>query len=705
MNKKQLEKELNKLEVTDSLTVSKFLKNTNCYKNYLAEAFWNSSCTPFLLKNISRDKLWNDVLWKYFSKNENANEAVFSEILKVTKQKMLIDIIKGSKAYQYQNHWITFKSLRISKELNYKRFFKEIKFVKEFSEYWESLTEPILERLLQYSKEDVLVQTTFYFERLKGSNSFKRNQLKQTSYKASLINLINEFLELDFKGQNSSTNGNTFTYHNSNKKLEDFTEILEFFLTKNENEYQINKYLAGLAEFEEIENLEALIYTNKHHSFYRKTLEKGNYEEIYITNLLSQNKIFTNKLKDSNDFWYNRFYINNEISLNYFKFYNLPLSVTIQNEQINIEDILDILNHCSLLFYKDLEEDLVKRIHLLANKYKKLGAPDLLVSFNLNVLIENVSIFFNLSKRKSEIIINFLTSDTNSKKKSIDIKNKPFIKIGQNIFWVSSFLNDRKWSVALHRNLIKQGYLNDNIVAANSEKFIAELFNKAGFNAIPSHRYRVGNLNGEIDTLAFKDNILFLVELKNTYLEENMLRNNEYAEFKFKKLASSQLDKAKRYIQNNFEEIIKIEELNVNCKLSDLKIETLIVSNIFQSDEIKIKDRHLKVSLFELAIILLNDLSEIFKSKIDEYLLKANFGDISFQDMERFNNRNNPYIKPFNNISENLNLWSNPDFCSASDLIDAVVKNKVFQHLDNQRYYPREEIELKKYDPNDKHLK
>lgn len=61
------------------------------------------------------------------------------------------------------------------------------------------------------------------------------------------------------------------------KQKEDFRELIEFFFAKYDNEYQLNIYLSGFAEFEIIDGMESEIITNTEHIKYRQTLEKRNF--------------------------------------------------------------------------------------------------------------------------------------------------------------------------------------------------------------------------------------------------------------------------------------------------------------------------------------------------------------------------------------------------------------------------------------------
>ena len=162
------------------------------------------------------------------------------------------------------------------------------------------------------------------------------------------------------------------------------------------------------------------------------------------------------------------------------------------------------------------------------------------------------------------------------------------------------------------------------------------------------------------------------------------MRYSWYNAIRFEYKASDQLKKIEEYIQRNFEEVKNIPELGIDCSLDELKIIPLIVSNIFEIDDYIIKGEYRKISLFELMVILNNDLYDTLNSRMNSVLLGENL-DTSFSSVIQSFNRNAPHIKkeelkPY--TVEESDLWSNPDGCSSTDLLDAIDKKKVWIGLD-----------------------
>ena len=328
---------------------------------------------------------------------------------------------------------------------------------------------------------------------------------------------------------------------------------------------------------------------------------------------------------------------------------------------------------------------------------------DFMVVYDEKELIYNCEMYFNWDKNEVENILKFLTTDLSVNRAfNIDILTRPLIKIGNQYIWLSSLLRDRRWENVMHRRIVAEK-LNQHVEqSAKIEKQLADTFVKAGFNAVSSYCYK----GGEIDTLVYKDKTLFIIELKTSYIVEDLIRNKEYEIRKFEYKAKEQLNRNIKYIEENFQEIKGIKSLGIDCKFEDIKIIPLIVSNIYTSDDLFFDNKYLKVSMFELLVILHNDLYDLLNFKSGRILLNSEM-EIPIPLLMQMQNQNAPEIKK-NNIKtdkEACNLWKDKKHCSVNDIIDAIENNKVWNFLDDlQEFNYLENIELKQFDPNKKML-
>lgn len=302
-------------------------------------------------------------------------------------------------------------------------------------------------------------------------------------------------------------------------------------------------------------------------------------------------------------------------------------------------------------------------------------------------MLKAITSYFGWGVDLTQPIIDFLTTDLNdSQNPQIDFLARPLIKIGSQYIWLSSFLRDRKWEVLMQKRILNDGLINLNTQTQGIEKGLADNFIEAGFKALASYKYedKVKHFSGEIDTLAYKDNSLFVIEIKTTHIEENLMRYAAYQALRFEYKAASQLERNLDFIKTNFDSFKKIPELNIECSLEELKIIPLIVSNIFESDDILINEQFLKVSLFELMVILNNDLFETLSSPSGLALGSSEFNISAASVIQSFNRRapgfNQNHSNPIS--KEQCNLWSSMDACSPEDIINAIRTRIVWQGLD-----------------------
>jgi hypothetical protein len=132
------------------------------------------------------------------------------------------------------------------------------------------------------------------------------------------------------------------------------------------------------------------------------------------------------------------------------------------------------------------------------------------------------------------------------------------------------------------------------------EKRIEALFLKNGFRTIQGHKFKYPEIaEGDIDALAFRDNVLFVVQAKMTH-QRFLAHNIRTLRDTFQK-AGDQMDVALYVLSEHWTDISS--KLNISTPYSSLKIVTLIVSNSFEYDHQYFND-HLKISYCELENVL-----------------------------------------------------------------------------------------------------
>ena len=421
--------------------------------------------------------------------------------------------------------------------------------------------------------------------------------------------------------------------------------------------------------------------------------------------------------------------IKNFISVNYYAESSLPEEIEFNGDKFKPFHYFQVLNSLSvfsninwnILLNEQLlnspdENPIIRVIKIINNNldnnriYKqdnqtRGSMPSPLHCRNFNDFIEITSSINKINQNDEvKTIFEFASNNLNLKKKEpIDLLNKPFIKFGKNVFWFSELLSGNAHGLNLVSRVFKHLQVNNrtqlNEYTNNVELKIWRFFKEAKFEVKHSYKY-----NGtEIDVLAFKDNIVFPIQIKSTYGRSNVHEiyiHNRDAFSKAKKQIHSDLD----HLQSKIGKA-RIKELFNIPKTDEYEIFPLIVTNTFE-EEGKIYNINgydvYKISDFELMIILRNWKYLIFN--LAEVTLNEVFGDeIPPQYLQVFTalQKNDKILQNFTKMEEEVidknlpdwNLWKEGETeCSASTLKEAIVKEKLWSHLSREDFIIKNEV-------------
>ncbi len=734
-----ISKRINDLENKSFGDVMSFLKETSCYQNGRSckgsSLFWQSELPIKYFEELSNNPLYKELLFRYFSSPLNVNTK-FLDLATKNTPKHLIEIIKLSKAFEIKEHWDSFSVFKNHTNRTICNFYKELEYVKRLLKNWEKESKYFVSILEKLHYEDILIHTVSYFEKFKrSSKNTKGNRNLIVSIEVNLIYVLNWILNIKKQKslEDNFENKPKYSIQEFRKKIAEtlpplntpesiegeyllkekiddekklIRETIEFFFQYYGIKHQINKYLVGFAEFEFIDKLEAELRTNKRFQIFQRNDKKNSYEDFFYFNKASENKKLKKEVENISETFAKEVTLNIYATSEYFKYLRLPLEYQTENFGIiDLKKVFRLLNVFSLYFMPS------GRMFIGTNTFTRpkpkvfleYFKDDYIVCCEEKELIYNCEMYFNWDDKEVKNILGYLTTDLSVNRKFlIDLLTRPLIKIGTQYIWLSSLLRDRNWKNIMHRRIVAEK-LNKHVEqSAKIEKQLADTFVKAGFNALSSHCYK----GGEIDTLAYKDNTLFVIELKTSYLVEDLIRNKEYQIRKFEYKATAQLERSIKYIKDNFHVIKEIKNLNIDCNIEELKIVPLIVSNIYEADDLVIDSKFLKISMFELMVILHNDLYNLLNLKSGKIMVNSEM-EIPIPFFEQMENQNEPEIKQ-NNIKtdkETCSLWEDKNYCSVNDLIDAIENNKVWKFLDELREFNIvEAINLKPFDDSMKIL-
>lgn len=234
----------------------------------------------------------------------------------------------------------------------------------------------------------------------------------------------------------------------------------------------------------------------------------------------------------------------------------------------------------------------------------------------------------------TEQVVNLISSNVKNLKyfdrlnPQINLIGKPFLKINDFYFAFNGILGETNLQVSFLINTMQSNWVFHNQVESKEveqmEKNVKLMLNNAGFpNVICSTDYFQDNKRkGNFDAVAYENGVLLLIELKRSKMRIHLSDAHDEHENSLSK-ASNQLEKATKYISENFEKCKNeyFKELHIKeTKYSQLKVYPIIVSTSFENDHVLINGKHLKISYYEFQRVLEFEIEIINSNKLESFV-------------------------------------------------------------------------------------
>jgi hypothetical protein len=217
--------------------------------------------------------------------------------------------------------------------------------------------------------------------------------------------------------------------------------------------------------------------------------------------------------------------------------------------------------------------------------------------------------------------------DKNKEEKLPNIFEKPLLKLDDLVLIMPFVLGNQNLFASIINNLLnvhfkRTKYRKEEV--NQSENYLLKLFQKLNFKAIAN--YELPSLKhydvGDVDLICVKDDYLFVLELKSTYIRTSFENIWDYKSNVLRK-ASSQLNKRKRLI----DKLIK----DNNQEFKELfgfpkNIVYLIIDTSFEFDH-EMFDENLKISMFELINLLNGDNKEFYPNGFSTEIFLQNINN------------------------------------------------------------------------------
>ena len=687
----------------DDVSLLKFLTRSRVYQKKIgssnSEYFWKSGIPVGRASLLFKSEKASEFVFGYFGRDSHCTSVV-NESIAGTNPQVFLKVAKISQIFLKSAWYTDLKFMERSGIQELKVAFKEFSFLYLLNQRWERDKQPYLSKLLSYSIETILIQTIAYFEKFKRSSSvLSNNRAALTSYEVTLCYVFSEIIS-DLRGEAKNYKipiTNTLSIADFNELLKsqlpplnppeglangaytpleeiseekaELREIIEFYFSRRVYQNHVDKYCSGFADFQVIDGEAAELSSNNNFKLFVRNDYKYKYIENYYAN---RGQILKQEAEPATDVasWEKQ----TSLLAYYHQFEALKIGVIgTKLEQKDFLDITELLVELSkwlmpqgrtiiLSQVEEKQEGTIMQPETFTKQipeaFEKLFKPDYLVRIEGHELIEKCATYFKWSEKHVGHILDFLSYDLNkSYLFEVDFLYRPLLKVEGAFYWLSPMLKDRHWANLMHTRIVKDKIIDHNDQSKELEKSMADMFNKAKFTAIPSLKY--GDEAGEIDTVVYKDGHILFIELKTTYHTEDLLRESEFNSRALDDKAAGQLDRAIEYYYENFE--FFREALRIDKQKEEIVVDSLIVSNIFDWDDLMKGGKHLKTSLLELEIILKNSLYDMLNIQLPGFLTADNTAAlrIPVYRVEAPHNSNNPRYKgmPFDCSKENCDLW------------------------------------------------
>jgi hypothetical protein len=603
--------------------------------NYAQQALSKKSIGFSEFWNVANKEISSHKFLSLYFKSKTVSPEILSFFFQ-NELDVLKAVIKETKAFRKNVHFDSIKNI----------FLNDTSFILEM-EYWKKVFHEIeleLEKhnsfLSGFNLEELLAICSFYYEKERITKQIERN----TDY--HLIEIINEILNYRFsriKALNKpivNTHSDESLYKfgikllgqllykgdqsiagvfNSFGKLADLNNIYDKYCVQ---EFTLSFFDSNTANVKPINEENYLKY--KHDG------NKYQYWANYYTNSLAfQYPDVINEIEESEISWYNKIGAKT-VWANFYQYVDagFPEKIRIsENDFIEPMAFFRIINSLggwsnirwnNFIEQQVLDNNLENPYKIILDimlfnerEYKNSALPLLFREFDM--LVKQAEEINRTEKDTGRFSISLFTNNlSDSKTSRINISDKPFVKIGKNIYWIAGILSNKNYSVMLQNIMLQNDRKKDEgsptkLFSQNTENNLAYWFEQNKFKTIKNHVHVEGR--GEIDLLALKDKTLFIGEIKSTFYrssvrEIHMHFSNEDTGIK---KAIFQLEKDINYLNKNWKTIKRLLETDLEIK--DLKIIPLAISSTLEEGNGTITVIGYKgfiVSSFDLTLILTN---------------------------------------------------------------------------------------------------
>jgi Holliday junction resolvase-like predicted endonuclease len=632
--------------------------------------------------------------------------------------KELISAIKENKVFKKREIFSIINEI-FKDEPN---FLKELSYWKACFESSDSELESVnVQFLSRYNFEQVLLFCGFYYEKVRISNKILRNT------DSNFIQVISEILNFKLRKLRIQ-NAEIVSYYNEFQFVGEGLRILEKLITFGDSQlvqlfeiFETNVQLNDLYDrycFQDfslqfIDERIVKLRPNNIHSYLKYKNDGRKYphwQNHYQNNFAIENPYIVEAIANAEISWYNKYgSLNTNINLSQYLDAGFPADIEIEGGKsiaaVHCFAILNSLSAWTNIRWNDLLENQI----LNGFKYEPYKIILETIGYNLHSLGNSIlpvcnRVYSDLINKTAEILsfdestgrscLRILANNLVDPNRRIDLLETPFIKVGQNVYWIAGIFSNKNYCVSLQNLLLKSDGDIRALIGKQTEDNLVYWFKKNEFSIIQGHHYK--DNKGEIDLLAYKDGHLYICEVKSTYTRIALKEISQYRNDEERGIskAINQLNRDIAYLRLFWDEI-KIE-LGTTLSYDELNVIPLAVTSSLEEGEGKTIIAGLSsfiVSYFDMMVILSNRKALLWN--ITEMALQDKFfGNIPVRHMAAISGleQNEQVARDIGEILAeyidkkgppiNNDVWQEgTGLCSPKDLFDALNHGLVWDFL------------------------
>lgn len=705
------------------LFLKHFFKSPEKGFKYLLQNNWNDSVYENLIQSV-RKKISIDKMIQSWIDSDVPSQQ-FATFLEGSYHDKFKQIIKEKRLFNSTGFYPLVKYAYASD----KRFIAELDFWRNL---WKAMDFEVIQArkiIAKYNFEEILMLCGLYYDKLRISIGVSKNQDADLIETINLI--LNEKLRIRKPGSGLKSHFTPESFRDRNMELlahliksgdSDIQNLFVVFDKKAELQFLYEYYCFHSFQFNLLSERSAVLRPENEEQYLKYKKAGGRYEiwhSFYHNVVFYEFDDLTENIEGSEMSWYNKL-SHYRTWEQYYQFIDSGFTAEVYSAKGAVDSLkcFQVINSISswsnIRWNNFIETEILHNnrtnpyeiiLRIIAHNIRQYDNDVMPVFFrSYSDLTQTASEINHFDFDESDRSLSLFTNNLNyAEYDTIDLSQKPFIKIDQNLYWIAGIMANKNYSVMLHNMMSAQDRMAVEkgaraTYAVNAEAQLCKWFEQNKYSCKPNYDCYLDvekkNKSGEIDLLAYKNKTLFICQVKSTFHRSTITDVHQHFSDERSGIAKAkfQLTRDVGFIKSKWHQLSQI--LGADCTLDELEIVPLAVTTTLEPGDGSFQIGDVigyVVPLFELRVILTN--SKFYLYNISEMALRKKFGKnipveylqplYGMQDRldiaEQISNFVLEYVET---EKPRFSLWADGHkLCEPDDLIHAIKNESVWDML------------------------